>query len=550
MAGVPSHFVRTPARPWRHTGSKHTPSHAQIDPHPTFSNIAPFEAAPNYRPPMLAPLDKLESQDLSWLPPRLTSIGLNIKQIAGLGDLTIPGRVADADRQLSGQGALATILRAFVLNTPVSAHDLNAAVGVESVSKLVSSGLATQTDASVQLHASIAECYGAYTFADPYPTAESPSVPPGHVLNMGNASVLAAEFTVRDHASLAADVGCGQGLQAILLAAHSNTVIATDINSRALAFTAANARMKGVIEKVECRLGSFLEPLQGRKFANIVSNPPFVIREASADASAISANLEGDAAVETLARGVPALLADHGWFTMVCNWHHSADDGPNWSERPRNWFARSGVDVWIVRNQTVTAEHYGRSMIHADGVKEGEQFEARLAAWNQWCQANNAKFISFGIFIARKRNGANWMRVETIPLTHRRGAGSNLIRHIFAGQTALASLATPTDLLNTRLRRSPTLQALAAPAGTPNVPASAVQFQHNQGWAMPQIVAPDVSRFIQAFDGSRPCGEQADFAIRALGGTPPGPEQLSRVLAGMVRSAFLVPVSASGEVLL
>jgi hypothetical protein len=192
-------------------------------------------------------------------------------------------------------------------------------------------------------------------------------------------------------------------------------------------------------------------------------------------------------------------------------------------------------------------------MIAMDGLKEGPAFDARMESWKRWCGTNGVKFVSFGIIIARRRHGANWMRVESIPMNHRRGAGSDLVRNIFAGQTLLASLPRPESLLTTRLRRSSTVQAVAIPAGTPNLdklPPGAVQFQHNQGWAMPQPVAPDVSRFVQAFDGSRPCGEQAEHIIRALGGTPPGPEQLSRVLAGMVRSAFLVPVSASGEVLL
>jgi predicted RNA methylase len=499
---------------------------------------------------MLANLDPLPAQDLSWLPQRLAQLNFNIKQIAALGDLSLPGRVPEADRQLTGQGPLATLLRAFTLNTPIPAADLDEALGADAASKLLAAGLATPSGPNIQLHASIAECYGAYTLADPYPTAASPTLQPGHVLNLGNASVLASEFTVRDRTTLAADIGCGQGLQAILLAAHADSVIATDVNPRALTFTAANARMKGVDAKVHCRLGSFLDPLQGQKFGNIVSNPPFVIRDAATEASAISASFDGDTAVETLARGAPALLSDHGWFTMICNWHHSSDQGPDWSERPRTWFANTGVDVWILRNQTATAEHYGRHMIRADGVAQGPAFDARLASWNQWCQNNNAKFISFGIFVARRRNGANWMRVESMPMTQRRGAASDLIRNIFAGQSAISSLATPADLLHTRLRRSPTLQAVAVPPGTPNVPPGSIQVQHNQGWAMPQVVAPDIARFMQTFDGSRPCGEQAELAIRSLGGTPPGPDQLARVLISMLRSAFLVPVSASGEVLL
>lgn len=502
---------------------------------------------------MLANLDALSNHDVSWLPARLKALHFNLRNVAGLGDLTNPGQVASADQQLMTHGPLGTVLRALVLGSPVSIAEFDQALGAQAASRLAEAGLARLDGDGVRCLVSAAECYGALTLADPYPTADRPTLPEGCVLNVGNASVLTAEFTMRSRVALAADIGCGQGLQAVLLAGHADRVIATDVNPRALALTKAAARMNGVADQVECRLGSLLDPLQGQHFGLVVSNPPFIMRNDASASSAISASSVGDSVVEALARGVPSLLADHGWFTMICNWHHAADASPSWSERPRAWFANSGVDVWIVRNQTVTAEHYGRSMIQADGIKEGAAFDARLAAWKGWCAENNANFVSFGIIIARRRNGANWMRVESIPMHHRRGAGSDLIRNVFAGQSTLASLSTPETLLNVRLRRSNTVQGVQVPANAPEaakVPPGSIQLLHNQGWAMPQIVSPDVARFVQQFDGSRAAGEQAQQAIRAMGGTPPGPEQLSRVLAGMVRSAFLVPVSASGEVLL
>ncbi|MBU6414093.1 MAG: class I SAM-dependent methyltransferase [Planctomycetes bacterium] len=502
---------------------------------------------------MIANLDALPNHDLSWLAPRLKALHFTLRNIAGLGDLTVAGQVASADQQLLSQGPLGTVLRALVLGSRVSVAELDLALGPNAAKRLADAGLARVEGEEVACLVSAAECYGALTLADPYPTAGRPALESGSVLNVGNASVLASEFTVRSKVALAADIGCGQGLQAVLMAAHADRVIATDVNPRALLLTEAAAKLNGVSDRIECRMGSLLDPLQGQHFGLIVSNPPFVMRDDAHGASAISASSVGDGVVESLARGIPALLADYGWFTMICNWHHSADASPSWSERPRLWFANAGVDVWIVRNQTVTAEHYGRSMIEADGHKAGAEFDARFAAWKKWCAENNANFVSFGIIIARRRNGANWMRVESIPMTHRRGAGSDLIRNIFAGQTTLASLATPEALLNMRLRRSNTVQGVQVPANVPEaakVPPGSVQLLHNQGWAMPQIVSPDVARFVQQFDGSRPSGEQAQQAIRAMGGTPPGPEQLARVLTGMVRSAFLVPVSASGEVLL
>ena len=60
---------------------------------------------------------------------------------------------------------------------------------------------------------------------------------------LGNvpASETLARLTVRRPAGRALDLGSGCGVQGLLLARHSETVISVDVNPRALAFTAFNA---------------------------------------------------------------------------------------------------------------------------------------------------------------------------------------------------------------------------------------------------------------------------------------------------------------------
>ena len=54
------------------------------------------------------------------------------------------------------------------------------------------------------------------------------------VLGLGGAGRTLVSITPRDRVELAADIGTGCGIQALLLARHSTRVIATDISHRAL----------------------------------------------------------------------------------------------------------------------------------------------------------------------------------------------------------------------------------------------------------------------------------------------------------------------------
>ncbi len=103
---------------------------------------------------------------------------------------------------------------------------------------------------------------------------------PDLVLWPNPTSRLLSRFTVRRPSRATLDLGTGTGIQALAAAAHSERVVATDLNSRAVAFALFNARLNG-IENVECLCGNGFEPVAGRKFDLIVSNPPFFITPAA-----------------------------------------------------------------------------------------------------------------------------------------------------------------------------------------------------------------------------------------------------------------------------
>ena len=83
----------------------------------------------------------------------------------------------------------------------------------------------------------------------------------GVVLGVGGASTTLAGITVRTPVASALDLGTGSGIQALHAAQHATRVTATDLNPRALHFTALTLALSGAPE-ADLREGSLFEPVR------------------------------------------------------------------------------------------------------------------------------------------------------------------------------------------------------------------------------------------------------------------------------------------------
>src|SRR6185437_12440605 len=140
---------------------------------------------------------------------------------------------------------------------------------------------------------------------------------PDHVLGVGGASTTLARWTPRPRVARALDIGTGCGVQAFHLATHAAEVTATDTSARCLGLTRLNAQLNAAAEDgpfagrtLDLRRGSLLDPVGGRSFDLVVSNPPYVITPRSAGGPAYAyrdGGLAGDDVVRRLVEGVGAV---------------------------------------------------------------------------------------------------------------------------------------------------------------------------------------------------------------------------------------------------
>lgn len=122
------------------------------------------------------------------------------------------------------------------------------------------------------------------------------------------------------------DLGTGSGAIALALASERPgwQITATDTSAPALAVARANA-LRLALPRIEYLQGNWFEPVAGRTFDLLVSNPPYVAVGDAAlahpalacePAIALSPGPDAMAALRTIVRDAPACLERNGWLLL------------------------------------------------------------------------------------------------------------------------------------------------------------------------------------------------------------------------------------------
>ncbi|MBL8210684.1 MAG: methyltransferase [Bryobacterales bacterium] len=119
------------------------------------------------------------------------------------------------------------------------------------------------------------------------------------------------------------DLGCGAGTIALLLARRADHVTGTDISHRAIAIAEANARLNG-ITNASFLTGDCLEPVQGRQFDIIVSQPPYYPADRAGQQVFLSGGPRGDEIARRVILDCPPHLTEEGRALILSSWHPDA----------------------------------------------------------------------------------------------------------------------------------------------------------------------------------------------------------------------------------
>lgn len=343
-----------------------------------------------------------------------------------------PGDAPVHARKL-GSDDLAVLVRLFLLGLDVDAAHARAALAPARLDDLVREGfLAAAGEGMVRSPIRISPFEGLLLVHDPEVVDDPPA---DIVTGLNSAARTLAALTPRPPARRALDVGTGCGIQALLAARHSEHVVATDVNPRALAFTALGAALNG-FEHLETRAGSFFDPVQGEQFDLIVSNPPYVI---SPDARLVyrDGGLERDEVSRVALVGAARHLSEGGLAMLLCNWVH--EPWEPWADPLLRWLERSECDAVLLHHLTEDPLEYAakwNTRFRRDPARHGEVLDRWLS---HYAEAGIGA-VATGAVALRRRAGRVPRLVTLEMATGPTGSAGEHVQRILTGTDLLAEL--------------------------------------------------------------------------------------------------------------
>ena len=352
----------------------------------------------------------------------------------------------------SAPSPVAVLTALFMLGEPVPATALDAALPRTAAAGAAAIGLVGEPDGAGYVRARVdlrpheavddAGEVRWWVASDLGELVTGRALAPDHVLGVGGAGLTLAGLTPRTPVHAALDLGCGCGIQTLYLLRHAEYVVATDISARALAFTAFNAALAGVsvagalgagtesvagsesgsdsgAGRLELLRGSLLEPVAGRRFDLIVSNPPFVITPPAVREAGLPLMEYRDAGGPILP-GLVAGLAEHlepgATAVMLGNWEHRG--AGSWRDAVAAWLPE-GLDAWVVEREVQDPVEYAAMWLRDGGLtpdRDAEAFDAALEAWIDDFEVRDVRGVGFGYLIVHRprRPREPWRLLEEV----------------------------------------------------------------------------------------------------------------------------------------
>jgi len=402
---------------------------------------------------------------------------------------------------------LATTIRLLLLQLPVPLADAADALGGDGVDALGALALArTDGDRLVPL-ARIVPAEGLLMSFDGF--ARGADDPVGWVGPYTPTASWLAALTPRRHVARALDVGTGNGVHALLAAAHADHVIATDVNVRALAFTAINAAMNE-LDNVEVRLGSLFEPVAGESFDLITCNAPYVVSPESRWQYR-DGGLPADELSERVVKEAARALADDGFAALLVSWVAESDDEPD--ERLYDWLDPVDADAWVLSLSAADP------LEHAAGWNEhlsddADAYGAAIDEWTAYFDRLGVGYISEGaVLLHRRVDGEHMMRIDEAEPDDLEFAGDQIAR-VFASFARLGELELPAGLLDETvvLARSTRVEHHRVPGSRDPETVLVLEEGTNDEYELD----PDVAEVVALLDGTLTLGRAIERVIRAF----------------------------------
>lgn len=464
--------------------------------------------------------DHSAAESLSAALARLTYGEESITELLGDDGVSAgPEDVAVFSRRLPAT-PLGIAVRLLLLQLPIADAEGAVALGSDAVEALLALGLVVATDGKLVPRSRIMPAEGLLISFDGFSTRDDPH---GYVSTFSPTTAWLAALTPRRRISSAVDIGTGNGAHALLAARHSDRVVATDLNPRALAYTEINAALNG-LDNIETRLGSLFEPVAGERFDLVTCNAPYVVSPESRWQYRDS-GMPADQMSELVVRQAALALAEGGYASLLVSWVAETGDEPD--DRVLAWVDGSGCDTWVLGlSGADPLDHAFTWNNHL--VDDQAALGAALDEWDAYFRSIGVGWITEGaVLLHRREGGEHVVRVDPIDEDDLEEAGAQIER-AFAAQTYLASLGNDEALLDERFALAGDVRIERSFDAGGGEAATIVLYEGTR----PEVeINPETADVLAALDGNVTLGRAIERTVKRL--------ELTRRSAGEVRREAL-----------
>ncbi|MEU8898100.1 methyltransferase [Nocardia sp. NPDC048505] len=370
----------------------------------------------------------------------LAALGEDVHAALGRSE---PVPVRRAAREL---GELGVLVRLLLLGDAVPEREVAAALAPVRIEQAVAAGLLArdggEVRAALDLRPLDAGAGTRWILSDLDDSMQRRTLSEEHVLGVGHASLSLLRATPTRPVGSVLDLGTGCGVQAVHAASYGRSVTATDVNPRALWLAEATAALNEL--DIELLEGSWFEPVAGRRFDQIVANPPFVVGPARIEHTYRDSGLALDGASELVISQAAELLAPGGTAAMLAAWVHTEDD--DWRHRVSSWLPAHGVDAWVVQRDVADPALYVGTWLRDAGLDPRDPAaQARAEQWLDAFATAEVTGVGFGFVYLRAIDGPTELLAEDLTHGFEDPLGGEAVQY-FERSAWLRAVAADNDL--------------------------------------------------------------------------------------------------------
>ena len=255
-------------------------------------------------------------------------------------------------------------------------------------------------------------------------------------------------LTPRRPVGRALDLGTGTGALALRMAGHAETVVATDLNSRATDLAALNAAMNGF--ELDLRVGDLFDPVRDDgAFDLITANLPFAVSPDEEFAFRDGSRPRDGTARDTIVESA-GLLAPGGIAIVLCDWLIPRGADP--SSRPVEWIAPLGLQALVVHAGMAEPEAYASFWNEYRFTSDPAAYVAAIQRWTTAFDAWDVEAVAHGWVVLHNDPRSAGSIDLLVAATGPSGDGGRHVTRLLANLAWLRAHGDPDGLLASRPR--------------------------------------------------------------------------------------------------